>query len=205
MKATFFALIALAAAAASACAEVDLGSPASRTPYDGYMGPVKHVLSSLKGNSPSMDRVQALMREGLSFRYSYTEPYVAATPEMTAATKKGDCKAKALWLANEMGDNNVRFVVGKAHRNSKLSHAWLTWQHDGQWWILDPTNTSRPIPADRVSHNDYIPLFSWSKGRTFQHTETGAYLSGIAHKQHSPVAGPASYSLTSTASAFFHR
>jgi hypothetical protein len=207
MKASLFAALALMAAAASALADVDLGRAASGTPYDSYMQPVKRVLGSLHSTSPSLDRVNVLMREGLSFRYSYTEPYVAATPATTAATRKGDCKAKALWLANEMGDANVRFVVGKAHRNSKLSHAWLMWEHEGQWLILDPTNTSRPIPADRVSQNDYIPLFSWARSGTYRHAETTAYMAGVARKDNrdskrvsSPVAGGGE-----TVSAFFHR
>jgi hypothetical protein len=189
MKTTFLALCSLLGAAFTASAEVDLGFGTPRTPYDAYMQPVKRVLGTLDHASADMVRVKELMREGLRFRYSYTEPYVAASPEQTAATKKGDCKAKALWLANEMGDQNVRFVVGKAHRNSKLSHAWLLWQHEGRFWILDPTNTSMPIPTDRVSKNDYIPLFSWGKGHTYAHAETSAYLAGIAHRNgNAPVA-----------------
>lgn len=189
MKTTFFALLSLLGAAFTASADVDLGFGTPRTPYDAYMQPVKRVLGTLDHSSADMNRVRELMREGLRFRYSYTEPYVAATPEQTAATKKGDCKAKALWLANEMGDQNVRFVVGKAHRNSKLSHAWLLWQHEGHFWILDPTNTSVPISADRVGKNDYIPLFSWGKGRTYAHAETSAYLAGIARRNsNAPVA-----------------
>jgi hypothetical protein len=189
MKTSFIALLALLSAAFTAAADVDLGFGTSRTPYDAYMAPVKRVLGSLDQSSPEMTRVKELMREGLRFRYSYTEPYVAATPEQTAATKKGDCKAKALWLANEMKDQNVRFVVGKAHRNSKLSHAWLLWAHEGRFWILDPTNTSMPIAADRVGKNDYIPLFSWGKGRTYAHAETSAYLAGIARRNsNAPVA-----------------
>src|SRR3954467_12199424 len=97
MKTAAVTILSLLAAAFSAAADVDLGFGAPRTPYDSYMQPVKRVLGSLENANPSMDRVKGLMREGLSFRYSYTEPYVAASPAVTAATRKGDCKAKALW------------------------------------------------------------------------------------------------------------
>ena len=209
MKSALLSFFAAFAAASVALADVDLGSAASRTPYDSYMAPVKQVLATLKPANPSLDRVNTLMREGLSFPYSFTEPYVAASPEVTAATKKGDCKAKALWLANEMGDQNVRFVVGKAHRGSKLSHAWLIWQHEGQWFILDPTNTSRAIPADRVSDNDYIPLYSWSKGGTYKHSETASLASasknGIARKTSKKFGHSSSPVAMGNPSAFFHR
>jgi transglutaminase-like putative cysteine protease len=85
--------------------ELDLGFPASATPYDAYMYPVKQVLTRLASEETSMDRVRRLMRDGREFRYSFTSPYVAATPDVTAATRSGDCKAKALWLADQLKMN----------------------------------------------------------------------------------------------------
>jgi hypothetical protein len=152
--------------------ELDLGFPASATPYDAYMSPVKQVLTRLASEETSMDRVRALMHEGRAFRYSFTSPYVAATPEVTATTRSGDCKAKALWLADELNDDSVRFVIGKAHRTSQMSHAWLLWQHDNRWWILDCTNNWDPIPADRVSSSQYIPYYSFAKDREYRHRAT---------------------------------
>ena len=84
------------AAAASASAGLDLGVPASSTPYEPYMRPVKQVLSDLSGASTDLNRVKSLMKQGRSFRYSFTEPYLATLPEVTARTKSGDCKAKTL-------------------------------------------------------------------------------------------------------------
>jgi hypothetical protein len=153
-------------------ATVDLGFPASGTPYDPYMTPVKQVLTHLTAEENSMDRVRSLMHEGRSFRYSFTSPYVAATPDVTAATRAGDCKAKALWLANQLNDRSVRFVIGKARRTSQMSHAWLMWQHDNQWWILDCTNNWEPIPADKVSASQYIPYYSFAKNGEFRHQAT---------------------------------
>jgi hypothetical protein len=190
MKSSILSLALLLAASFSSVAGVDLGAPASRTPYDRYMGSVKQVMHSLSGGGSDMDKVKTLLKQGRGFRYSFTEPYVAATPEVTAAKKAGDCKAKALWLCDQLGDANVRYVVGKTHRGSKLSHAWVLWKGDGKWWILDPTNTSVPIAADRVSSNDYIPLFSWSKGSAYHHAETQNFLAGVAGKRNrAPVAG----------------
>ena len=158
---------------------VDLGAASPSTPYDRYMTPVKQVLSSLPNDSASMERAETLMRVGRGFRYSYTDPYNPALPSVTASVKAGDCKAKSLWLCDQLGDDSVRFVIGKARRTSRLSHAWVMWQHEGRWWILDCTNTSRPIPADRISRNEYIPLYSYDKTGAYRHPPVQS-LAGIA-------------------------
>ena len=152
--------------------DLDLGSPAAATPYDPYMSPVKQVLTHLTNEQNSMDLVRRLMHQGRQFRYSFTSPYVAATPNVTAATHAGDCKAKALWLADQLNDQSLRFVIGKARRSSQMSHAWLMWQHDNRWWILDCTNNWDPIPADRVSSSQYIPYYSFAKTCEYRHRAT---------------------------------
>jgi hypothetical protein len=119
-----------------------------------------------------MDRVRQLMHEGRAFRYSFTSPYLAATPAVTETTRAGDCKAKALWLADQLNDASVRFVIGKARRTSQMSHAWLLWEHANRWWILDCTNNWDPIPADRVSSNQYIPYYSFAKNGEYRHQAT---------------------------------
>ena len=190
MKTFSSAVVALLALGLSAFAGVDLGSASGRTPYDAYMQPVKQVLGSLSGTAPTLDRVQALMREGRHFRYSYTTPYLAAMPEVTARTKAGDCKAKALWMIDQLGDQNCRFVVGKASYGAKLSHAWVLWreQTSGQWYILDCTNASKAILADKVSRDQYIPLYSWSKGSAYSHAATQVGLAAVAGKRAPGVA-----------------
>ena len=119
-----------------------------------------------------MEQVCKLMREGRSFRYSYTDPYRPALPAITADRKAGDCKAKSLWLCSQLGDENVRYVIGKVRRNAKISHAWLLWRNEGRWWILDCTNTSRPIAADTLSEHQYIPLYSYDKSGSYRHSTT---------------------------------
>ena len=181
-------LLALLSANLASFAVVDLGAPSAHTPYDAYMHPVKEVLGSLSGSSASMERVNALMAQGRNFRYSFTTPYEAALPSVTAQVHAGDCKAKALWLCDQLGDQNVRFVVGKMHANSKLSHAWVMWQNNGRWFVLDCTNTSRPIAADSLRPTDYVPLFSWSKNGVYRHTTGLQMVAAIAGKHNSPVA-----------------
>lgn len=190
MKKLLLALLALATAhIAFASAPLDLGAPAGGTPYDRYMTPVKHVLTQLRGEEGSMERVRQLMRVGRNFRYSFTDPYTAATPETTAATRAGDCKAKALWLADQLNDSSVRFVIGKARSTSRISHAWLMWQHESRWWILDCTNMREPIAADRVSSSEYIPFYSFSKEGTYRHRSTPAlYADSVAGSRSAPVA-----------------
>jgi len=174
MKSVVRLALALFFAKASlfASADLDLGSRAAGTPYDPYLRPVKEVLSSLHGGAPSMERVRRLMREGRSFHYSFTDPYVAALPAVTATRKAGDCKAKSLWLCEQLGDPNLRYVIGKSRRGARLSHAWVMWQHAGGWWILDCTNTNRPIPASSISKNEYIPLYSYDRTSAYHHAST---------------------------------
>ncbi|RYD77527.1 MAG: hypothetical protein EOP84_15405 [Verrucomicrobiaceae bacterium] len=173
---------------AASAAPVDLGSSAAGTPYDAYMRPVRQVLGSIDGNGVSMDRVRDLMRKGRNFRYVFDEPYVASLPHVTEARKSGDCKDKALWLANQMGDENVRFVVGKARAVSDMSHAWLMWKNEGRWWILDCTNNSRPVAADSIARGEYVPLYSWSKRGVYRHgSADGLAASAVARKGRAPV------------------
>jgi hypothetical protein len=130
---------------------------------------VDAVLHRLDGGSPSMERVEALMRQGFAFKYSFDSPYLAAMPEVTAAKRSGDCKAKSLWLASCMNDKDVLYVIGKARLTSKISHAWLMWKKDGRWWILDPTNTAEPIPAEAVGPDDYLVNYSYNRNGSYCH------------------------------------
>jgi hypothetical protein len=171
--------------------DVDLGSQTSNTPYDPYMTPVRQVLTHLTAEQQApMDRVRQLMHTGRAFRYSFTSPYVAATPDVTAATRSGDCKAKALWLADQLHDDSVRFVIGKARLSSRMSHAWLLWQHDSRWYILDCTNNWDPIPADRISTREYIPYYSFAKTGEYRHKATQILMAdaGVANDSHNAIA-----------------
>jgi hypothetical protein len=190
MKKLFALLIlGIAGALPGAAAPIDLGYTAGYTPYDSYMRPVRTVLRQLDGEGTSMDRVRSLMRKGRNFRYSYENPYIAMHPRVTEARRAGDCKDKALWLADNIGDENIRFVVGKARRDSRISHAWLMWENEGRWWVLDCTNTSQPIPVDRLSRNEYIPLYSWGKSGTYRHSSTRIMTAhAVAGKRTAPVA-----------------
>ena len=69
-KALYLLLLLLATASLGHARNVnlDLGLPASATPYDPYMSPVKQVLTQLGREDNSLDRVRQLMHEGRSFR-----------------------------------------------------------------------------------------------------------------------------------------
>ena len=74
MKPILFSAALLLLAKLSAFAIVDLGSTTAHTPYDRYMSPVKQVFNGMHSEGTTMDRVQALMRQGRAFRYAHTEP-----------------------------------------------------------------------------------------------------------------------------------
>jgi hypothetical protein len=191
MKLSTLLLALLLPVTASLAIELDLGNRSGGSPYDRYMTPVKSVLQRVDGApaSASLDSVRKLMRTGRGFRYSFDTPYLANLPEVTASRRAGDCKDKALWLASQLNDSSVRFVIGKARSSSRISHAWLYWK-DGndKWWILDCTNASRPIPADRVSRNSYIPFYSYAKTGVYRHDGAFRFAteSGVAARR--PVA-----------------
>jgi hypothetical protein len=187
MKVALLSISALVLGPLSALALTDLGTVATSTPYDPYIAPVKQTLSSLAGPTASMDKVKALMGKGRGFRYSHTEPYQAALPEVTAARKVGDCKDKALWLCDQLEDQNVRFVIGRMKRSSHIRHAWVLWNDGTEWWVLDCTLNFRPIQASKVAPGDYVPLYSWSKSGTFRHTPSSSLLAAASRKSE-PVA-----------------
>ena len=181
-KTSILALSGLLFSQSGALAGIDMGFPAGYTPYDRYMSPVRQVLCSLHRHTTDLNRVQSLLSVGRNFRYSYTDPYTAALPSVTARTQTGDCKAKSLWLMDQLGDSNMRYVIGKARATSKISHAWLMWNDGSSWWILDPTNASRPIPAESARRDEYIPLYSWAKDGSYRHSASNLGVAAVAAK-----------------------
>jgi hypothetical protein len=153
--------------------------PAVYTPYDRYLGSVHNVIDGLspRGGS-SMMLACSLLKEAHAFRYLATEPYRAALPSTTEAKHAGDCKAKALWLYDRLGDGAALYVIGKLVADAKNSHAWVYWRNDGQWWILDPTNRAEPIAANSVANNRYVPYYSFGKAGAFRHKATRLYMPG---------------------------
>jgi hypothetical protein len=133
------------------------------SPYEPYAGNIRSVMKQLDGNGADMEEVRSLMRRARSFRYAMRHPFKAAHPEVTSATHAGDCKDKALWLAQQMDDESVRYVIGRKDPSSPILHAWLTWNHDGQAWVLDCTNRRDPIPRERLRSGQYVPMYSWRK------------------------------------------
>ncbi len=172
MKRLLFALIAGSLTFASIAQAVDLGYKAGRTPYDRYMSPVKKVLSNVGGEEDSLRDVTRLMKVGHRFRYSFNRPYTAMPPAVTEKNRSGDCKDKALWLLSRINDDSARFVIGRASNRSTISHAWVMWKNDGRWWVLDCTNNSRPLPADKLGSDKYIPLYSYGTDGVYVHSAT---------------------------------
>ena len=188
MKKLTLTILALLLTKIAALAVVDLGSTTDHTPYDRYLTPVAQSFNTMHGEGATMDKVQALMRQGRAFRYAHIEPYMPAAPEVTATRRCGDCKDKALWLMDQMQDPSARFVIGKMTRGARLSHAWVMWQHEGKWWILDCTMMSRPVLADKAGVNEYVPLYSYSRSTAFRHSDKAAVTADVAGKKQSPVA-----------------
>ena len=146
--------------------------PAAYTPYDRYSGTVRTVIDRLDRRAATMPRAKALMGEAHDFRYRTSHPYFATLPETTATTRSGDCKAKALWLYDQLGDSSALYVIGKTFKGAKSNHAWVYWRCDARWWILDPTNRSTPVLAAGLPDDRYVPYYSFGKQGVFRHRVT---------------------------------
>lgn len=150
--------------------------PTTFTPYDRYMASVRRVIASLNLRQADMFTACSLMRQGRNFRYILSDPYRAEMPSRTAARSAGDCKAKALWLYDRLGDATALYVIGKLERGSRRSHAWVYWRDQGRWWILDPTDRDAPIAADSVAPYRYVPYYSFGKDGAYRHAATRIFV-----------------------------
>ena len=148
--------------------------PTSSTPYDRYFGSVRSVISSMEPHAASMARVCHLMKVGHSFEYVSRDPYRPDPPKLTEGQHSGDCKSKALWLYDNLADSSALFVIGKAEKSLRTSHAWIYWRCDGRWWILDCTDRADPIAMDSVAPDRYVPYYSFGKLGTYRHPSTKA-------------------------------
>lgn len=146
--------------------------PTSSTPYDRYFGSVRAVIASMEAHPASMAHACHLMKVGHSFDYLSRDPYRPDPPKLTEVKHSGDCKSKALWLFDNLADGGALFVIGKAEKSLRTSHAWVYWRCDGRWWILDCTDRADPIAADTVTPDRYIPYYSFGKLGTYCHAAT---------------------------------
>lgn len=163
--------------------------PTTFTPYDRYLGSVRAVMSNLELRETTMAQAARLMKEGHRFRYCVCDPYRADPPALTESRRAGDCKSKALWLYDSLGDRNALFVIGKAEQRTRTSHAWVYWRNDERWWILDCTERADPIAADSVSSDRYVPYYSFGKDGAYRHKATRLMLTGAIVPSAKPVAG----------------
>lgn len=162
--------------------------PTTFTPYDRYLGSVRTVIANLEPHTSNMTLAARLMKEGRRMRYCLSDPYRADPPSVTASRRAGDCKSKALWLFDGLGDTNALFVIGKVQKRARSSHAWVYWRCDERWWILDCTERGDPIAADSVGPDRYVAYYSFGKRGTFRHRATSLILSGAITPSASPVA-----------------
>lgn len=171
------ALLPLIQLAADRAHAIDLGREVASTPYDGYMGNVERVFGKFRHIDLKVDDVRRALRTAKRFRYFFdrSNPYVAQLPKVTEATKSGDCKAKSLWVAEKMGDEKIRFVVGKQSRRSQIAHAWLLRPKDGIWYALDPTNESDLLLAERIEGRRLFPRYSYDSAFRYHHPSYSRY------------------------------
>lgn len=153
------------------------------TPYDRYFGSVRSVLRKLDGQSPpTMAKVRGLMQQAFRFRYLMTSAYRPAPPAVVEKRRAGDCKDKALWLADRMNDPDIRYIIGKESQGRSLKHAWLLWRCGNEWWVLDPASTDVP-QALGFGSKQHVPYYAYTREGAFRYrtpvlktTWTGAHV-----------------------------
>jgi len=175
--------------------------PTTFTPYDRYLGTVKAVIARLDERNASMVTACELVRECRNFGYKLTDLYRADPPSVTGARRSGDCKSKALWVYDHLGDPQAYYVIGKLVMRSRTSHAWVYWRNNGRWWILDPTVRSAPIAADSVSSARYVPYYSFSRAGAFRHNATRLLVAANGIPAVTPTAAVRERSVDSSAGA----
>jgi hypothetical protein len=82
-------------------------------------------------------------------------------PDDFERSKKGDCEDFALWTWRQLMHMNypARFVMGTAGRYGE-GHAWVTFERDGKWFLLEPLNSIVGLRLPRLSVIRYKPKFS---------------------------------------------
>jgi hypothetical protein len=160
----FLGLIASAPAA-------DLGQRSKCTPYDRYFGRLFAVLEGTGAAPAPPAQVMAKMKDARRIRHQYDprEPYIPQTPLITERRRVGDCKAKALWLIQELNDPRARFVVGKYRGARTKNHAWVLWSDGSHWWVLDPTFHDRPVSIGETRSEKWEPHYSYDKRGRYVH------------------------------------
>jgi hypothetical protein len=132
---------------------------------------IEHTLARLDGPEPSMATARALMRQAFHFSYPKGKheegARLPADPTVTEATRSGDCKDRAWWLASRLNNSDLIFAAGKYSATDSESHAWLFWKKDGQLWILDPIYFTAPVRASRLRPAHYIVDKLYTKYGTF--------------------------------------
>jgi hypothetical protein len=82
-------------------------------------------------------------------------------PEEFEVTKKGDCEDFALWCWRQLLHLNyaARFVTGTSGRYG-IGHAWVTFEHEGKSYLLEPQCWPLGLKLPRLSIVRYEPKFS---------------------------------------------
>jgi len=94
-------------------------------------------------------------------------------PEQFEILKKGDCDCFAIWTWRQLLEigYNARFVVGVAGKYGN-GHAWITFEKDGKFYILEPQAAFIGEKLPRLSFARYKPTGSVSWDGKYLHYYT---------------------------------
>jgi hypothetical protein len=180
LKKMFALGAALICLSTASCFAASMLLSVDSTPYDRQMNRIRPILASSGvggGQNISVAIVNHWMEDLRDIPYGFQMEW--KTPEEVQSRKPADCKGKALALYQRMlanGAKNVRLVIGKRAPTSRMTHAWLSWESNGESYVLDPTFNWMACRAEQVGRRSYVPYYAFSGTKKYRAADSDSLL-----------------------------
>ena len=173
-----FAAATICLSLVSCFASSSIFVPVQSSPYDRQMTRILPALlaKSSTGQELSLSLVNSWMGDLRGIPYHYDPEW--KTPDEVQSNQAADCKGKAVALYQRMqrnGARNVRLVIGKRTPTSRLTHAWLIWESNGDTFVLDPTFNWMACRPEQLGERSYLALYAYSGEKKFRALSSELY------------------------------
>jgi hypothetical protein len=171
---------ALVCLSTASCFAASMLLSVDSTPYDRQMNRIRPILTSSTaggGQNVSVLIVNHWMEDLREIPYGFQMEW--KTPEEVETRQPADCKGKALALYQRMlsnGAKNVSLVIGKRAPGSRMTHAWVVWEANGESYVLDPTFNWMACRAEQVGKRSYVPFYAYSGTKKYRAADSAELL-----------------------------
>jgi hypothetical protein len=138
------------------------GRSEQRTGFRPTFPMARNLTQPLKCRCSTLDEIREFL---LTCRRSDADPFAKRDywqpPEELEKTRTGDCVDLALWTWRQLLEMGyaARFTGGKAGRYGE-GHAWVTFEKDGKFYLLEPQLSLLGLRMPRISTLRYHPTTS---------------------------------------------